>query len=186
MHADYRKLFLTALEGLDGSATGEMRKFAAGKPTPCWGAIYKRFGELFTSEDALRMVIDRFCETPGCDRFLLLALHLNCESPEVVKLFVNNLERLPALVQDYLVCLPGGAEAVKSTGKKLPPELADLPDDPRARACEREFLLAKISKLLRYEWAPTEEYHEHHEMDGGKTPAAIKTRAAEPPATPRR
>ncbi|MBI5527829.1 MAG: hypothetical protein HY897_15980 [Deltaproteobacteria bacterium] len=179
MQADYRNLFLTALEGLDGSAAGEMRKFAAGKPTPCWGAIYKRFGELFTSEDALRMVIDRFCATPGCDRFLLLVLHLNRESPEVVKLFATHLERLPVLVQSYLVCMPSGAEAVKATAKMLPPELADLPGDPRARAREREFLLAKISKLLRYEWAPIEEHHENHGTDCGNKPAGS-------PETPRR
>lgn len=179
MHADYRNLFLAALEGLDGSAAGEMRKFAASKPTPCWGAIYKRFGELFKNGDELRAVVDRFCATPGCDRFLLLVLHLNYESPVVVDLFVNNLERLPVLVQGYLVCLPGGAEAVKATEKKLPPELADLPGDPRARAREREFLLAKISKLLRYEWAPTEEHHENHGTDGGNKPAG-------PPETPRR
>ena len=190
MRTDYRKQLLEALAGVEGENAAQFREFITKQPFPCWGAIYRQFGEAFKQPEVLSAVFERFCKTPGCDRFLLLMLHLHRETPAVIELFLDRFEELPALPQAYFICLPEGAETVKSSGKKVLPEGADLLGDPTRRAREREMLLAKVQKLLAHEWAPGEERKESHDgrlPDAAKPGAAVLAgRQANPPPTNRR
>jgi hypothetical protein len=183
MKTDYRKQLIEALDGLEGQEAAEFREFVSKQPLPCWGAIYKRFGEVFKGSEALASVFEHFCKTPGCDRFLLLLLHLHRDTPAVVEIFLERFDDLPALPQAYFICMPEGSEAVKSSGKKARPEVADLLDDPALRAREREVLLAKVQKLLSHEWAPCEEHNEGHD---GRLPDKAEQRAVIPPQNNRR
>ena len=165
MKINYRKVVIDSLADIEEKGVKEFISFVKSKPIPCWGAITKKFVELFDSPKNLKPVLLRWCETPYSNRFLLLMIHEYREKEDFTNLFIDKFEKLPILAQTYLLTLPEVVSQLKKLEKTPPPELDDLFTDEKARRRKRQMLLAKINKLLRFDWMPEEVHFEDDEIN---------------------
>ena len=154
MKTNFRQLFINSLSNMDESSVKELIQFTNSNPLPCWGAIYKKFNNTDFSLKTLEILIERWIKSSEYSRFLLLLLHTNKDNLKILKIFIQYFKNLPEQVQIYLLCLPKSKTVFEELKIKLNSETESILNNLEEAESEKQTIEARITKLLKYEWAP--------------------------------